>query len=397
MATLINLSNTTPAAPGTGQNVLWQSDASSPTNVSAYMNFANIVVPIIVNATSSTSVVSLINTTAATSGTSQSSPTLVIQGNYWTGAASAADSWTFKNTIANGTNGAATLTLTHAGTTGTVGLTMPTGNLTLTSGNLTLSAGVATISFTQNTSNNYFRIISSPTTNFPAMDALSVNQVTTGATNFANGIVAINVISEHGGTGTINGVEGIAVAYGSSGGTAGVVSNAQGIIINPAVGAGGITTNTGLVISDCQLAGITNGTAINIQAQHGKYLVFTGLTSGSASIGVAAIAGTPNTINLPTTTGSANGVLQTDGGNPQQASWTNTPIHNTVTLTSATPTGSAGQVSFGTTAGFGNGSSGTTVTTTTLGTGSGPATPQTIVDYLEIDIAGTKYWIGLAQ
>ena len=37
MANLINLSNTTPAAPIGSQNVKWQSDASSPTNVSAYI------------------------------------------------------------------------------------------------------------------------------------------------------------------------------------------------------------------------------------------------------------------------------------------------------------------------------------------------------------------------
>lgn len=37
MATLINLNDITPVAPANGQNVLWQSDASSPTNVSAYI------------------------------------------------------------------------------------------------------------------------------------------------------------------------------------------------------------------------------------------------------------------------------------------------------------------------------------------------------------------------
>lgn len=48
---------------------------------------------------------------------------------------------------------------------------------------------------------------------------------------------------------------------------------------------------------------------------------FNGSTSGSAQIGVAAVAGTPNKINLPIATGAAGAVLQTDGANPQQASW----------------------------------------------------------------------------
>lgn len=69
----------------------------------------------------------------------------------------------------------------------------------------------------------------------------------------------------------------------------------------------------------------------------------------------------------------------------------------TLTVTAATPTGTSGQVGFGTTAGFGAGSAGTAVTTTTKGGGTGPTTPQTVVNYLEIDIAGVKYWIGLSQ
>ncbi len=65
--------------------------------------------------------------------------------------------------------------------------------------------------------------------------------------------------------------------------------------------------------------------------------------------------------------------------------------------TGATPTGSGTDLSMGITTGFGNGSAGTAVTTTTKNTGSGPATPQTVVNYLEIDIGGAKYWIPLVQ
>lgn len=57
-------------------------------------------------------------------------------------------------------------------------------------------------------------------------------------------------------------------------------------------------------------------------------LQWDGATSGSAQIGVAAVAGTPNRMNLPLTTGAAGSFLQTNGANPQQLSW--------VTLTSTT-------------------------------------------------------------
>lgn len=49
---------------------------------------------------------------------------------------------------------------------------------------------------------------------------------------------------------------------------------------------------------------------------------FVGLTSGSAEVGVADVAGTPNRINWPTATGTSGQVLTTNGANPQQTSWT---------------------------------------------------------------------------
>ena len=81
----------------------------------------------------------------------------------------------------------------------------------------------------------------------------------------------------------------------------------------------------------------------------------------------------------------------------EQNLFTQPQIMPGLVLIAATPTGVSGQVSFGTTSGFGNGSSGTAVTTTTKSTGTGPTTPQTVVNYLEIDIAGTKYWVPLVQ
>lgn len=90
-------------------------------------------------------------------------------------------------------------------------------------------------------------------------------------------------------------------------------------------------------------------------------------------------------------------VAWNQGNSDFEVSSPNVMILNAMQLNTATPTGSGSKVSFGTTAGFGNGSSGTSVTTTTKNTGSGPATPQTIVKYLQVDIGGTKYWIPLTQ
>lgn len=69
----------------------------------------------------------------------------------------------------------------------------------------------------------------------------------------------------------------------------------------------------------------------------------------------------------------------------------------TLQATAATPTVGAGIVGLGTTAGFGAGAAGTAVTTTTKGAGTGPTTPQTVVNYIKINIAGTDYWIPLVQ
>src|ERR1700690_2485149 len=59
------------------------------------------------------------NTTTATSGTTNASPLLELAANYWTGAASAQDLWTVQSSLAAGTNAASTLSIAHAGSTGT--------------------------------------------------------------------------------------------------------------------------------------------------------------------------------------------------------------------------------------------------------------------------------------
>ena len=67
------------------------------------------------------------NTTVATSITTNASPLLEVAANYWTGAASAADTWTIGSSLVAGTNGASTLTIAHTGSTGNACVLIPTG------------------------------------------------------------------------------------------------------------------------------------------------------------------------------------------------------------------------------------------------------------------------------
>lgn len=65
------------------------------------------------------------NTTTATSGTTNASPLLEVAANYWTGAASAVDTWAIGSSLAAGTNGASTLAITHSGSTGQAAVSVP--------------------------------------------------------------------------------------------------------------------------------------------------------------------------------------------------------------------------------------------------------------------------------
>jgi hypothetical protein len=105
----------------------------------------------------------------------------------------------------------------------------------------------------------------------------------------------------------------------------------------------------------------------------------TGFTSCLAAIGLQAMCS-----QFIDPTGGTNG-------------FPNTHFSGYVSVSGATPTMSGSTVGFGNTTGFGNGAAGTNVTTTPKNTGSGPATPQTVVKYIEIDIGGAKYWIPLMR
>jgi hypothetical protein len=77
----------------------------------------------------------LANPIAATSLLNQSSPSLIISGNYWTGSATAVDKWVIQDGISTGSNPGASLSFTHTGSPAGGGIIMPAltlgGNLTV--------------------------------------------------------------------------------------------------------------------------------------------------------------------------------------------------------------------------------------------------------------------------
>jgi hypothetical protein len=88
------------------------------------------------------------NTTVGSNVTTNASPVLTLVANYWTGAASAADSWTIGASLASGTNGASTLTFAHTGSSGAAKLQFPNG--TAAAPSLTFANGATTGFFSVN-------------------------------------------------------------------------------------------------------------------------------------------------------------------------------------------------------------------------------------------------------
>lgn len=80
------------------------------------------------------------NTTVATSTASQSSPIVALAGQYWNGSASASDTWTIQDSVANGTNAIPTLVFGHTGSTGAPRLSLPGSSVLLLGNSAQLSA-----------------------------------------------------------------------------------------------------------------------------------------------------------------------------------------------------------------------------------------------------------------
>jgi hypothetical protein len=85
------------------------------------------------------------NTTIATALTTNASPTHQFAANYWTGAASAQDTWTIGSSLTAGANGASTLAFVHTGSTGLAYMSSPGFKATITgsASNCTFAVGNA--------------------------------------------------------------------------------------------------------------------------------------------------------------------------------------------------------------------------------------------------------------
>lgn len=129
----------------------------------------------------------LANTTAATNVANQSGPTATVAGNYWTGAASAADTFTIADQVGAGTNPGTILNFSHSGSPsgGSYNFTGPV-NVTaaLTAGSATIAPGqfLALEGATSGTAASVqfgvpATIASTFRMNFPAAVAAQPNQV----------------------------------------------------------------------------------------------------------------------------------------------------------------------------------------------------------------------------
>ena len=173
-----------------------------------------------------------------------------------------------------------------------------------------------------------------------------------------------------GGSGTVNIGTANQVAYYAATGTTlsgdphltdngTVIATNEGMSVAPTSSSQvGLAVNnpsgTSADIEDFQVNGATkakvdnsgNGTfaSVTTNGANSGSITFNGSTSGSATITVAAAAGTPNSLQLPTTTGTAGQVLSTDGGNPQQLSWINVGGSGTVTQVNTSPPLSGGPI-----------------------------------------------------
>jgi len=440
--TSINLAATTGVAITAGSNfsIVGASDSSLAATGSLSLNTTT---GVIIGQSTPINALLVTNPTVATGSANQSSPTVIIQGTYWTGSASAVDSWTVQDVVGSGTNPNSVLQFIHGGSSGgavfviTDSVDSDVILELIAAGNGGNRAGLE-LSY----SSVWSLEISGPDDSFSNAGYISINDDTSiglyaggagaggespwiwwgsnGVASFTGGIQTVTGEIRAGlksGEGGSSGAPGflsitdasathrIAIRQPASSiaadynfnlpitpGTAGQVLTSQGGGSNPmtwgpgggsgtpggsntqfqynnagtfggivdltftiphtiAGGASGIfdfsaVSSFKIPVTATEVLYAGTGGAITGSAKFiwtnstniltaGYQLTLLGSTSGSASIGAAATAGTPQPMNLPTSTGTSGYVLATDGGSPQQLSWVPQASGGTVTSFSA--------------------------------------------------------------
>lgn len=186
------------------------------------------------------------------------------------------------------------------------------------------STGVASVSVTS--ANGFGGDVATPTTT-PAITIKLAGALSDGGLLYRNG----DALGAQLGTSTT-------VYHGNAAGVGSFSSVVSGDLaaslsfVTPNIN---VATGTSLALTGIFSSGSASGTT-------GK-VTMTGATSGSAAISVAAAAGTPADILLPTSTGTNGQVLTTNGATPQQLSWS-TPSSGLTIGTTAITSGTNGRI-----------------------------------------------------
>jgi len=290
------------------------------------------------------------NTTAAISGTNQNGPVICpSEGTEYSGSASVTESLCEQTVVGTGNNAVITNTWTGTGSTGTHQWVFNAAS--------TAASGITQFRL-QKSGTNAIQIEDDGTASYFEGSLEGVNKVTALVTN--GGQAWTNTTHPMFSVGQLSTVTGMSatsgtmVGFGAGGdttygeflfnptsGTANFIASLIEANINQTSTAtgnatlmGGYELNTAFLGTNNYLLALgttsalgpsgtlTNKFTVDVSGNTtATSIKFPGSTSGSATIGVAATAGTPNEILLPTTTGGASTCLQTNGANPQQTSW----------------------------------------------------------------------------
>jgi hypothetical protein len=314
------------------------------------------------------------NATAATNVLSQSSPIYTLSGRYWTGAASATDSWTVQDVVANGTNGTSTLTFTHSGSSGVAALSIPLVTSPLYIGivgaGFSVAAGSGGSAFSTAAGSVIKPICQSVSNNTWMLGVNASNQPMFAAPGSSSIIGWCN-----GGLPTGNPVT-TCLSESSSGvlavGNSGTVGNSGGTVLCNAVT---LATNGGSKLQSSSGAGyimFPNNSIIQFTCGNVVQWTMRGSAFGAATNAVYGWGDNPSDTGISRLAAASIAL-----GNGTQGDFSAALKLGTATLTAAAPTVAAAQVGIGST------------TATTANAGANGAPPAQVAGYLIINVAGT--------